>query len=103
MDNNNMAIGNKYTNNDNDNRIPDNPPAKKMTPGGNHLSKIKNGLMTESEVFPKMLEWCCRASQLEHCPIFTGTSKYRNEGLNCCTCLHALQPKVDGEDSPALP
>jgi hypothetical protein len=100
MDDNNIATNDDNTNNDDDNRILDNPPVR-MTPVGNPVSKIKNGSMTESEVFPDALEWCRRASLLEHCPILTGCSKYRNTASNC-NCLHALRPKVDGEESPAL-
>jgi hypothetical protein len=101
--NNNNINNNNMTTNDDDtsdeNTIPDNPPVSKMTPRDNPVSKVKNGSTTQSEAFSDTLEWCRRASQLEHCPRLTGGGKYN--GDTACTCLHALRPK-DDEESPAL-
>jgi hypothetical protein len=81
------------------NTMADNPSVK-MTPQDNPVRYIKNGSKKESEVFAETLEWCRRASQLEHCPKLSGGKSVT--GDTQCTCLHALRPQVEGQDSTAL-
>jgi hypothetical protein len=98
--NDNNTMHNNNTTDYNNNSIEKNLPIK-MTPKDNPVSKVKrNGSKTQSEAFANMLEWCRQASQLEHCPWLTGGNKYN--GDIACTCLHALWPKLDREESPAL-
>ena len=70
-----------------------------MSPGDNPLKNLKNGTKTESEVFADTMEWCRQASQLEHCQNFSGGRKVVDTD---CTCLHALRPQGDGQDSTTL-
>jgi hypothetical protein len=75
-----------------------NPPYK-MTPQDNPVKCVKNGSKVQSEVFMETLEWCRRASQLEHCPKLSGGTA---AGDTQCTCLHALRPQAQGQESKAL-
>jgi hypothetical protein len=47
-------------------------PSTKMTPGDNPLKYLRNKSKTENEVFTATLEWCRKASLLEHCPKLIG-------------------------------
>jgi hypothetical protein len=71
----------------------------RMTPQDNPVKYVKNGSKTGSEAFADTLEWCRQASQLENCPRLTGG---KAKGYTDCTCLYALRPQVEGQDSSAL-
>lgn len=93
-----MADTNDTVNHNDNNTMADNPSVK-MTPQGNPVNYVRNGSKTESEGFKETLEWCRRVSLLEHCPKLTGGTA---KGYTECTCLHALRPQVEGQDSSAL-
>jgi hypothetical protein len=93
-----MADNNDTDSHNNNNTMDDNPSVK-MTPQGNPVNCIKNGSKTEREGFAETLEWCRRASLLEHCPKLAGG---RTTGVTQCTCLHALRSQIEGNISPAL-
>jgi hypothetical protein len=80
------------------NTMADNPSVR-MTPQDNPVKYVKNRSKTEGEGFAETLEWCRRASQLEHCPRLSGGT---GTGDTECTCLYALRPQVEGQDSEAL-
>jgi hypothetical protein len=85
-------------NNDNDTMA--DTPSDKMLPGGNPVNYVKNGSKTESEGFAETLEWCRRASLLEHCPKLSGG---KTLGVPTqCTCMHALRSQAEGKISAAL-
>jgi hypothetical protein len=101
MSDNNSTTNVDGTNDDDDDddSISANLPVK-MTPKDNPVSKVKKDPRRRVEVVPDTLEWCRRASQLEHCPNLTGGSNCKE--YTACTCLYyALRPKIDGEESPA--
>jgi hypothetical protein len=84
---------------DNNDTMADTPPAM-MSPVDNPLKNLKIGTKTENEVFTDhTMEWCRQVLQLEHCPKLSGGRKVVDTQ---CTCLHALQPQVDGQDSATL-